>query len=543
MSRYSFAHSSSRKKMLRSTTVVITALAMLAPLAACGNSGSGHEATDASGKPVVTIQVRRNVTDNPIKNTPYAKQLAAACECDLQWTEVSDNAWGQQKAAKMAAGDFPDVGLALYDKTDVSKYPDEFLDLAPHLKQMPNVQKFFKAQPFAKHLSETNGKIYVLASDRGKNYRTSTTHMFINKKWLDKLGLKMPTTFDELKNVLMAFKTKDPNGNGKADEVPMNIQGLGFGMWSALAFMNSYGVATNWQGTSASTHGYYVKNGKVASYWNSDALKNTMIYLHSLVADGLIPKDSLTRDASQYQAQTVNDGKTARTGVTLGWSNVSEFGNLADQYVSVPPLKVTASQPTPELKWDNSVDGTEFALSLTVNPKAPNLKNIYKLINAMYSPKLSVEGYFGSIPTIVTQKGNTYTIDRQKAYAKYSDTRDVALQDRFAGTIPDDVIIKGDDNGDQVTASNEVYKPVLAQTSSTKDIIPLYVQPDSEDAQTLADNNTSIGNYANNQLAKWFVNGGVEKDWDSYVKKVETPSLGLNENIKIWQKLYDKQVR
>ena len=46
---------------------------------------------------------------------------------------------------------------------------------------------------------------------------------WINVEWLNKLGLKMPTTTEELKQVLIAFKTKDPNGNGKADEIPMSF--------------------------------------------------------------------------------------------------------------------------------------------------------------------------------------------------------------------------------------------------------------------------------------------------------------------------------
>lgn len=527
---------------MKTLVAAIASAALLAPLAACGSSSS-HAATGSNGKPLVTIEVARNVTDMPIAKTTYSKQLEAACNCDIKWTEVQDNAWGQQKAAKMAAGDFPDIGLRIFDSNDVSKYPSEFKDLKPVLNKMPNVQKFFQRQPYAKKMSEQSGKIFVLANDRGKLYRVSTTHMFINKVWLDKLGLKVPTTFDELEADLKAFKTRDPNGNGKADEVPMNIHSITFGMWSALTFMNSYGAATSWQGNSASGQGYYLQNGKVKDYYTSDALKNTMIYLHKLVAEGLIPKDSLTRDASQYQAQTVNDGKTARTGVTFGWSPESEFGNLAKQYVPVAPLKVTANQPTSQLKWDNSIAGTEFATSLTVNPKAPHLDAVYKIINAMYSPKLSVEGYFGSIPDIVTQKGNTYTIDRKKAYAKYSDTREVALQDRFAGSIPDSVTVIGDDNGDQVDAADKPYKKILAQTSDTKDVIPLYVQPDSKDLQTLSDNNTAIQNYANNQLAKWFTNGGVEKEWNTYVKKVRTPSLGLDQNIKIWQKCYDQQVK
>ncbi len=51
-------------------------------------------------------------------------------------------------------------------------------------------------------------KIAMLPSDRGKGYGVSGTHMFINKTWLDKLGLEMPTTWDELENVLEAFKTQ-----------------------------------------------------------------------------------------------------------------------------------------------------------------------------------------------------------------------------------------------------------------------------------------------------------------------------------------------
>ena len=47
----------------------------------------------------------------------------------------------------------------------------------------------------------------------------------------------------------------------------------------------------------------------------------------------------------------------------------------------------------------------------------------------MYGEKLSVAGFFGSIPDIVSDDGDhQYTIDKAKAYAEYPDTRAVALQ-------------------------------------------------------------------------------------------------------------------
>ncbi|WP_169173030.1 extracellular solute-binding protein [Bifidobacterium oedipodis] len=531
---------------VRIAVAAAAALAMIIPLSACG--GNSQPTTDANGKPIVNIMVRRNVTDHPMKDTQYSKYLEAQCDCTIQWQEVSDNAWGQQKSAKMAASEFPDIGLSLFSSVDAAKYKDYFEDLKPHLNEMPNVKAFFKAQPDALKYVEDGKKIPLLPSDRGKGYEVSGTHMFINKTWLDKLGLDMPTTWDELETVLKAFKTQDPNGNGKADEIPMNIRSLGFQLWSPLTLMNSEGVVTSFMGGSASEQGFYVENGKIKSYYTSDALKDVISYLHELMAGGLIPKDVLTRDASQYNAQTISDGKTALTGVTFGWSNFSEFGDaLGEQYVTLPPLKKDASTPDEDVKWDYSQNAARWAYAgagLSVNPNAANQDAIYKVIDAMYSEEGSVQGYFGSIPDIVSNDGNhQYTINKDKAYAEYPDTRSIALQDRFGGWIRDDVTMVNDTNADQVTASDQAVRPAREHVDPINDVVPIYVRPNTEDTNILQNNNTAIANYANNQLAKWVQSGGVDKEWDSYVSKVSEPSLGLDENIQIWQKWYDQYTK
>lgn len=321
------------------TTAVAAAVAvaMTIPLTACG--GQEQAAVDKNGKPIVRIMVRRNVTDNPIEDMGYDDELEAACDCTIEWSEVDDNSWGQQKAPRMAAGEFPDIGLTLYDYTDISRFYSEFLDLAPYLDRMPNVKKFFEDRPVALKMAQDGDKIYSIPSDRGKGYRVSATHMFINKTWLDDLGFDVPTTWDELEDVLEAFKIEDPNGNGETD------------------------------------------------------------------------------------------------------------------------------------------------------------------------------------------------------------TRAVALQDRFGGYIPDDVTMINDTNAEYVTASDEACREALANVDPTGDVIPIYVRPDSSDMETLQNNNTSIGNYANNMIAQWFQNGGIDEQWDEYVAKLNTPSLGLQDNIDIWQKYYDEAVK
>ena len=58
----------------------------------------------------------------------------------------------------------------------------------------------------------------------------------------------------------------------------------------------------------------------------------------------------------------------------------------------------------------------------------------------------------------------------------------------------------------------------------------------------MANNRTAIDNFAMNQLSTFVQNGGVEEGWDNYLQQLTAESLGLQENIDIWQKYYDEAV-
>ena len=50
------------------------------------------------------------------------------------------------------------------------------------------------------------------------------TKLFINKTWVDKVGKEMPTTTDELYDLLKAFRKQIQIGNGEKDEIPMGAR-------------------------------------------------------------------------------------------------------------------------------------------------------------------------------------------------------------------------------------------------------------------------------------------------------------------------------
>ena len=100
-----------------------------------------------------------------------------------------------------------------------------------------------------------NGHSYGLA-DPGSIPRNEG--LLIRKDWLDKLGLSVPKTLDDLYNVMVAFTKNDPDGNGKDDT-------YGYGAFQELnnyeewpgrrlePIFGAFGVDGTWDMSKAST--------------------------------------------------------------------------------------------------------------------------------------------------------------------------------------------------------------------------------------------------------------------------------------------------
>ena len=158
---------------------------------------------------------------------------------------------------------------------------DELMEHAPHIKA------FLDANPAIKnHVTATDGHIYSIPyipdGDAAQGW-------YIRKDWLDKLGLKEPTNAQELHDVLLAFKEKDPNGNGKADEIPyFNRDGSPKTVFADFAQL--WGAKELW----------YEENGKVKYGPYEPAYKEAYKNLAQWYKEGLIDQEIYTR------------GKTAR---------------------------------------------------------------------------------------------------------------------------------------------------------------------------------------------------------------------------------------
>ena len=145
----------------------------------------------------------------------------------------------------------------------------------------------------------SDGNIYGYPQVAQSMYDTSAVSLYINKQWLNNLNLETPKTTDELYEVLKAFKEKDPNGNGIADEIPMIGSN---GAWRSdlrLALMNSflyhaYTKDFKWQWT--------IEDGKVVAPFVQDAYREGLRYINKLSEEGLLSPVTFSQTQAELTA-------------------------------------------------------------------------------------------------------------------------------------------------------------------------------------------------------------------------------------------------
>ncbi len=195
------------KKRLLSLLLALALMLALAPTALA-------EANEPITIRAITSSHALNINLNDM---PVWQELQKKLNITIEWDQVSSG-WDEKKAVVLASNDLPDLWLSGLTDGDLTMNQGAFLDLTPYIDQYaPNVAKMFEEEPDTRRISTaSDGAIYSLPQVRP--YRpNSFAVMMINKTWLDKLGLAMPTTLDELEQVLIAFRDGDPNGNGLQD--------------------------------------------------------------------------------------------------------------------------------------------------------------------------------------------------------------------------------------------------------------------------------------------------------------------------------------
>lgn len=131
---------------------------------------------------------------------------------------ASGDEYSQKVTLAIASDDLPDL---LY--LPVAEYSQ--LAEAGKLAPLDDVLEQYGSELTKKNLNSDGGKILEAAKRNdvlygipsGNAERIPSQFLWIRKDWLDKLGLDVPKTLDDVVEVARAFKNDDPDGNGVDD--------------------------------------------------------------------------------------------------------------------------------------------------------------------------------------------------------------------------------------------------------------------------------------------------------------------------------------
>lgn len=232
---------------------------------------------------------------------PVWQEVEKRTGVKIRWEVSHFSQYSAAMQTKLVTGkDVPDIFALPVDlrkaiEEELIEPLDDLID-----RYAPNIKQFLADNPMeALKMRAYDGKLYALSSVTTGGEYWDPFGFLIRKDWLDKLGLEEPRTLDEWYAVLKAFKERDPNGNGKPDEIPFmphyGYRGLGmFG--NALGLHLFYSV------------GYYPdESGRVRAEWLTPEAEKLVVWLNKLYGEGLIDPGFLHRTEESIIAGVSRD--------------------------------------------------------------------------------------------------------------------------------------------------------------------------------------------------------------------------------------------
>lgn len=465
----------------------------------------------------------------------------------IDWTcFVSDQFADKKNLALAQFGNLPDglftAGMSDYDLLRYAKQGiiiplENLID-----KYMPNLTAVFEKYPEYRTMSTApDGHIYAFPwieqLGEGKEAIQAIGDIpYINKKWLDYLGLEVPETVDELETVLIAFRDHaeeiQQEFDIEGDIIPMSFI-INNGDQDPAFLINGFGEGYG----DTPDHFAVTDEGEVIYTPVQEGYKEGIEWLHKLVEEDLVDPEAFTQVWSTYVAK----GKNHRYGLFFTWdpANIDNY----DDYVMVPALagpdglvNITRQNASETSGYDRG------RCVLTTSCRDTALAAAW--IDQMYAPLQSPQNNWGTYgeedaPNIFELSTNAEGGEMLK-HLPLGDESPVEVREAQSVNGPlavlneyyDVYVTMPDDAKWRLDNMHETY---------LKDMNSKYVYPNVfmsiEDTNKVSQYDTDIKKYVQQKKADWILNGGVEEEWEEYLTKLE--EYGLSDYLEIKQRYFD----
>ncbi|GKV57608.1 ABC transporter substrate-binding protein [Sporosarcina sp. NCCP-2222] len=451
----------------------------------------------------------------------------------VDWTTVQTEALAEKRNLSLTGGDYPEMYFAsAFSKTDLLKYGQQgiFLPLNDYIdKYAPNFKAILDEYPSVKQgITMADGNIYGFPAIYDPNFEALRAGApWVMQEWLDNLGLKEPETTEEFYQMLKAFKEKDPNGNGKPDELGW---GGGYGINEFISYLRgSFGL--NKQGSMNINLDFKPGTEEFRFVPATDEYKEMLAYLHKLYSEGLINKDVFTTTPQEFTAESAKGNYGALNSI-----DPAELLKI-DGYVGLPVLE----GPNGERAYNTVSNGLGNMGMFVLTDKAKNPEAMVRWMDYFYGDEGNKMFFMGF-------EGVTYEEDSEGNF-KYLETitdnpdglnMDQAISQYLTwpgGYYPGIVrqkFFQGAESKENSTLNAEKVKPYRIKD---EDILPgiNYTVEESERVSAIM---TDIQTYVDEMTASFITGKADLGKWDEYLKTLD--KMGVNDYLEIAQGAYER---
>lgn len=427
----------------------------------------------------------------------------------------------------IAGGDLPDIVGGSAIKMNVNRYGPEgaFIPMNDLIdKYAPNIKAFFDKNPdIRSSILAADGNIYYIPylpdGKFGRGY-------FIRYDWLAKLNLKVPQTVDQLYDVLVAFRDRDPNGNGKKDEVPIFMRN-----WEELVRM-----VTLWDGRTSGSdmfHDFHVVKGELRHGYVGEGYRVGIRNLAKWYKEGLIDQEVFTRGSRSREYLLSND----LGGMTHDWfASTSGYNDSLKDKVPgfefkgfAPPAGISGQRVEEHRRAKVKVEG--WAMSYTNKNPIETMKyfDFYFTEEGRRLANFGIEGV------------NYEMIDGKPIFKKEMLEKDTPLNAQLwevGSQVPRGFY---QDHDYELQWSNKYALEGIALYEKGDYLLEpfLGVSLNAKEKQIYDKKWATIRDYMLEMQQAWILGSrDIDQDWDNYMSQIDR--MGYDSVIKVMQSAYDR---
>lgn len=314
---------------------------------------------------------------------PFFQNLSDVTGVDFDFTVVSMIASDEQFNLMVASQSYTDVLCAPGKYTgslDSAIENDVFLDLTDLVEEYaPNYLAQVSREDVRRDVYSQDGRLAVFYEIAKEEY-PANQGMVIRQDWLDKLGLSTPKTYDELHDVLLAFKTE------LGVESPIFIDGtsLFLDLTAGYEFQDDF---TN-------------RDGEAVYSASSENFKTYLTMMHQWYEEGLIYQDYYTLADNDVEKDAVKTRliDSDQVGVWDNWCEDLQLYESNDPDYDLSAINnpvVNAGEVTHLSMGIDPIVNTSGGWAISTNCPDDKVVIAVKLIDYLYSEEGSILANWG----------------------------------------------------------------------------------------------------------------------------------------------------